>query len=161
MQIESCLSVALLTELTLKIGGMLANHLKVIILKTLTDFKVSVEALFAYFLVRVLDEVNQVLWYTHVKTSFDLVGVSGLEDGSHHGEGATFTCLFQVGIIQSRQRLSDWDQLVIISTGTVHWDEVAHRQMRHLFTEDLGGLKGICDAGDEVTDHRVAALTSA
>jgi hypothetical protein len=51
VQIEGGLGVALLTEFTFQVGSMLANNLKVVILKTFTDLKVGVEALFTDFLI--------------------------------------------------------------------------------------------------------------
>lgn len=57
MEIECCLGVALLAKLALEICSVLSNNLKIVVLQSFADFKVSVKTLTSHFLVRILNKV--------------------------------------------------------------------------------------------------------
>ena len=85
MLVKSSILEALLIILLLYINCVLGHNLEVLILEPLTDLKQSEQRLSAHLLVRVLQEVDDVLRDSHVQAGLDLVRVAGLEDGTDHG----------------------------------------------------------------------------
>ena len=90
------------------------------------------------------------LGHTHIETSFDLVRVSSLEDGSDHGEGAFLSSCVNRIHLESVQTLSDGNQLIIVGGGAVHRDQERQGEVIHLLGEDLAGLEAVAYTRDIV-----------
>jgi hypothetical protein len=72
--VEGGAAVLALAQFELDVGSGLAHHdLEVIILQALADLVEDQEALVAHLTVLILQEVDYVLWHTHVQAGLDLV----------------------------------------------------------------------------------------
>ena len=66
MLVECCLSESSSGVLLFQVGSALAHDLEVLVLETLGYLQQSEKALFPYQAVAVLEEMNDVLWYSQV-----------------------------------------------------------------------------------------------
>lgn len=107
----------------LQVGSRLARDLGVFILKALRYLQQSKETLPAHVdAVAVLEEVYDVLWNPQVETGLDFVRAASLEDRPDHSQCTALACLLEVWTIKSAQAFCDWDQLVVVGSGTAHWN---------------------------------------
>ena len=158
MLVEGGVLVVLLGELLFDIDCVF-DLVIILVLKSFRDFKQSKEGLITDRLFLILQVVDDVFGYTHVQTSFDLIGVTGLEDRPDHGEGTLLSSSINRVLLKSVQTLSDGDELVVVGGGAVHGDQEGQGEVVHLLGEDLTGLEAVADALDVVVEDGVAALS--
>ena len=69
--------------------------------------------------------MDDVLRQTQVEAGLDLVSVASLEDRTNHSERALLASILQLWIVQAAQRLSQWDQLIVVGCSLVHRNQEA------------------------------------